>query len=37
MDVLIMGAAGIIGRKSTEQLAKGGAPRSRPTDTPTLG
>jgi uncharacterized protein YbjT (DUF2867 family) len=28
MDILIMGAAGMIGGKSTEQLAKGGALRS---------
>jgi nucleoside-diphosphate-sugar epimerase len=37
MDILIMGAAGMIGGKSTEQLAKGGALRSRPFETPTLG
>jgi nucleoside-diphosphate-sugar epimerase len=36
MDILIMGAAGMIGRKSTERLVKGGALRSRPIETPTL-
>jgi hypothetical protein len=37
MDILIMGAAGMIRRKSTERLANGGALRSRATEKPALG
>jgi nucleoside-diphosphate-sugar epimerase len=37
MDILIMGAAGMIGRKSAEQLAKAGALCGRPIETPPSG